>query len=130
MCVQSFDSFATRCSSLHSLVRHCPTYSSPESFTQLQPEQLLILHRNDVENLPIAMILATFAGSVSVFETQEYVHLAAYLIYAVSRTLWTFAYAYSAQPWRSIFFVIAITAEITIGINGLVAVFKDVPVPQ
>jgi hypothetical protein len=79
--------------------------------------------RNNVENLPVAVALAIIAGICCQTDTQQYVHLGAYIAYAGSRTAWTIAYAKSSQPARSIFFLLGIVSEIVMGINGIVAVF-------
>ncbi|KAJ3225590.1 hypothetical protein HK099_006530 [Clydaea vesicula] len=55
-----------------------------------------IVH-NDVENLPIGLIVA---WTSAIFCYSEVLHLLALSVFTISRILWTFAYAYKLQPHR------------------------------
>lgn len=102
-------------------IRLNPTASDAD--TEAAARWRLIV-QNNVENLPIAMAIALFCPNVVASrETAGAFHIAFVAGYCIFRTAWTVSYAFSAQPWRTIFFFLALLCELGFLLNGVVMCF-------
>jgi glutathione S-transferase len=77
-----------------------------------------IVH-NDLENILMGIILA-WGALLSPYSTL--VHSVAFVVFAASRTLHTYTYAYEMQPGRAIWWGVAALSAMVIGVNGAIGV--------
>ena len=86
---------------------------------------------NDMENLPLhlivfwaAFLLQILSAGVDGSEYSVKALQSFFIIYTVSRILYTICYAFALQPWRTVFFALALTSVSSAGILLIYSAFK------
>ncbi|KRW99007.1 hypothetical protein PPERSA_11608 [Pseudocohnilembus persalinus] len=79
---------------------------------------------NDLENIPIALIVFLISFSVNNNSASVITNDVCIITFTVARIIYTIAFAYALQPWRTLFWFIAIAATVASGINGIVEAAK------
>lgn len=82
---------------------------------------------NDLENIPIALILAwgsVLSGVGRHGEGLAVVYIIALCLFTVMRVLHTISFVYSLQPWRTIAYMVGMISIFVIGVCGLAAAFE------
>ncbi|KAI8892074.1 hypothetical protein BC833DRAFT_612690 [Globomyces pollinis-pini] len=77
---------------------------------------------NDLENIPIGLII--FLVSI-LARSNEIVTTICLILFTVGRLGHTIAYAYSLQPYRTVFWVIALLSVLVSSINSIVGSFAN-----
>lgn len=94
---------------------------------KIEAQRWRLIVQNDIENLPIACMLALacaqqIKSSVATpSDIYPYVaaHIALFSLYLVFRVAHTICYALTLQPWRTVAFFLGIICELGMAINGL-----------
>jgi len=77
---------------------------------------------NDLENIPLALILAWGALIASGNNT---VNVVAIIVFTTARVMHTMAYAFALQPYRSICWLIGVLAILVLAGNAIYGSFKQ-----
>ena len=88
--------------------------------SRLKEKRMLNVTQNDFENLPFGLI-AMFSSLL--FAKDPNVHIAAAISFTVARVLHTLVYMYGKQPWRAIFYWVAMIGMWTMIGNSIAGVF-------
>ena len=72
---------------------------------------------NDLENIPIGLIVAWTSANIAF---SPILHSVLVLVFAISRTGHTIAYAYEKQPHRAMFWMGGIASLLLMSLNGLI----------
>ncbi|KAI8891543.1 hypothetical protein BC833DRAFT_613713 [Globomyces pollinis-pini] len=76
---------------------------------------------NDLENIPFGLIIFLLAF---ITQSNEIVNTVCVILFTVGRVGHTLAYAYSLQPYRSVFWAIGVLSVLAASINSIVGVFS------
>eukprot|EP00694_Reclinomonas_americana_P007936 EC799494.1.p3 GENE.EC799494.1~~EC799494.1.p3 ORF type:complete len:87 (+),score=27.65 EC799494.1:458-718(+) len=82
------------------------------------------MHRNDLENIPIFLLIAILLYITSNADSSASAHVAYYIIFTVARFAHSFAFALQLQPWRSISYDMGLSVTFAAGIHAMVQAFN------
>jgi len=88
-------------------------------------ERALSMHRNDLENIPIFLIICgfLFLSSASRYNSTA-AHVTYYAVFAAARTMHSLCFALALQPWRSVSYAVGLAATTAASIHLLVQAFS------
>jgi len=85
------------------------------------------MHRNDLENIPIFLLIAILlliSGSAS-SKNSVVAHIIYYAVFSFARLVHSFCVVFALQPWRSIAWATGVAATMAAAIHLLVQVFTQ-----
>lgn len=85
------------------------------------------MHRNDLENIPIFLIIAIMLYVTSGYGTDKYslaAHAVYYTVFTATRFLHTICFLFGLQPFRTISFFVGVVMTLAAGIHLMIQVYS------